>query len=477
MNTRSHCLAVLAVAMLPAGSPAQWEQVNIGLTKYHFTRNESIVAGTSPYTPVYRSLADTPAAWVPVGTPGFIPYGTYSGWWNVSFDNGISGTVWERDLSHPLPSVGDFGVIGSFLFCGTSRNAFMTRDTGAHWTQINSDWRSPLSDYWTVYKFQVSGTGVYALAADHPYVSRDSGGTWQWVGPQEFNIETLDATNKCLYVSRSGGVHLRSTNGGTSWDTITCPGTLAIFDTILFVQHSSGQIDASFDNGTNWKTMVPGLPPPGRAWSFVAAGNYLLDLEGSDSLNISVIRRLWKDSTLVVMRDAIFSPNFPSGLTTGSIRTSGTNAIMDYGGTYFSTNSGGTWAPLSVPADVPSAPAFAVIGKYLFVAGTGVWRKSLDVAASAAHPGGVPALATLSQNYPNPFNPSTTIKYELPKTLHVSLTVYDLLGREVSVLVHERKDAGVHEVKFDGSSLASGVYFYRLQAGSYVNTKKLLILR
>jgi hypothetical protein len=81
----------------------------------------------------------------------------------------------------------------------------------------------------------------------------------------------------------------------------------------------------------------------------------------------------------------------------------------------------------------------------------------------------------LLTNYPNPFNPRTTIKYELPKASDVRLAVYDLLGREVSVLVNEGKDAGVHEVRFDGSGLASGVYFYKLTAGSNVKTRKLIV--
>jgi hypothetical protein len=83
----------------------------------------------------------------------------------------------------------------------------------------------------------------------------------------------------------------------------------------------------------------------------------------------------------------------------------------------------------------------------------------------------------LEQNYPNPFNPSTSIKFELAKSSDVKLSVYDILGREVSVLVNERRDAGVHEVRFDGSNLASGVYFYRLQAGDFVSSKKLLLLK
>jgi hypothetical protein len=83
----------------------------------------------------------------------------------------------------------------------------------------------------------------------------------------------------------------------------------------------------------------------------------------------------------------------------------------------------------------------------------------------------------LYDNYPNPFNPGTTIKYELPRASHVSLTVYDILGREVSVLVNDKREAGAYEVKFDGSNLASGIYFYRIQAGSFMQTKQLLLLK
>ncbi len=83
----------------------------------------------------------------------------------------------------------------------------------------------------------------------------------------------------------------------------------------------------------------------------------------------------------------------------------------------------------------------------------------------------------LSQNYPNPFNPTTVISYQLATNSEVTLNIYDVLGREVKTLVNERQSAGDHSVAFSAKGLPSGVYFYRLQAGTYSETKKLLLLK
>ncbi len=90
---------------------------------------------------------------------------------------------------------------------------------------------------------------------------------------------------------------------------------------------------------------------------------------------------------------------------------------------------------------------------------------------------GTPVTFALMQNYPNPFNPSTTISYTLPVNAHTMLHVFDLLGREVAVLVNEKQSPGTHEVDFDGSNLGSGVYLYRLQSGQFVETRKLLLMK
>jgi len=89
----------------------------------------------------------------------------------------------------------------------------------------------------------------------------------------------------------------------------------------------------------------------------------------------------------------------------------------------------------------------------------------------------VPHQFMLNQNYPNPFNPSTTITYGLPRRAIVSLAIFNTLGQLISTPVNESQEAGYHAVRFDGSNLASGMYFYRIQAGSFVQTKKFLLIR
>ena len=132
-------------------------------------------------------------------------------------------------------------------------------------------------------------------------------------------------------------------------------------------------------------------------------------------------------------------------------------------GGFPSTNNCTSWASVNSGLPDTGVLALAVSGGNDF-AGTqasGVWRRPLSemitsVSGSSAI---LPMEFRLAQNYPNPFNPSTTIRYELPKGSIVRLSVYDILGREVTLLVNEGKNAGVYELKFDAQRMSSGVYF------------------
>jgi hypothetical protein len=89
----------------------------------------------------------------------------------------------------------------------------------------------------------------------------------------------------------------------------------------------------------------------------------------------------------------------------------------------------------------------------------------------------IPTEYNLAQNYPNPFNPTTTIRYSVPEDGLVQMKIYDLAGKEVMSLVNENKTAGNYEVKFNGASLASGIYFYRINVGKFVQTKRMVLVK
>lgn len=120
-------------------------------------------------------------------------------------------------------------------------------------------------------------------------------------------------------------------------------------------------------------------------------------------------------------------------------------------------------------------------------AGTWTYRiKDVDLDGSVSYsqtasttlaPSTFPAAFILEQNYPNPFNPGTTLRYALPVASDVTLSVFNPLGQIVAALVNGEQEAGIHEVRFASGNLSSGVYYYRLKAGKFFETKKFLLIR
>jgi len=141
--------------------------------------------------------------------------------------------------------------------------------------------------------------------------------------------------------------------------------------------------------------------------------------------------------------------------------------------TYFSANtpdSASLW--ISVSQDTSQSSDSVNIGTVFFVDDL-----AFSGTATGVEDNSQPYSFKLNQNYPNPFNPTTTISYSIPKSTFVSLKVYDILGNEVATLVNGEKSAGYYQLKFNGSKLASGVYFYRLTAGNKTDVKKLLLTK
>lgn len=163
-----------------------------------------------------------------------------------------------------------------------------------------------------------------------------------------------------------------------------------------------------------------------------------------------------------------------------------------HGGSGAGCAGGGTG---SCGTDGPASPYFQLLqngsltgGEYLEVWSYDVVNYPLSFAAARTAgyyavtgipvlPPRPPASYELSQNYPNPFNPATTILYEIPRSGFVTLKVFDIIGREVAILVHAFEEAGIHAVKFDGSQLAGGVYTYRIQSGAFSQARSMVLVK
>jgi enterochelin esterase family protein len=117
----------------------------------------------------------------------------------------------------------------------------------------------------------------------------------------------------------------------------------------------------------------------------------------------------------------------------------------------------------------------------------GLWRASLDRMLEYFFPANPSGLLpnnsmiisefNLFQNYPNPFNPSTTISWYLPESDLVTLKIYDVLGNEITTLLNEQQEAGLHKINFNASRLSSGMYFYFLQSGNQIFTNKMILIK
>jgi hypothetical protein len=238
-----------------------------------------------------------------------------------------------------------------------------------------------------------------------------------------------------IFAGTSGGGVFLSTDGGADWTPVNnglvymWVTTFAVNGTQLFAGTSNG-ISLSTNNGANWTTVNTGLTN-------------------------KTVRAL-----------AVYGTNLFAGTA---------------GGVFISTNSGASWSIANSGLANISVNALALFGQYLFAGtyGSSAFRRPLSdmVVSVGPFPGEVPAAFRLEQNYPNPFNPSTTIRFELPHASHVSLTIYDLLGREVMTLVDEVKPAGAYNVQFNAANVSSGMYVYRLRAGDFVAARDLLLLK
>jgi hypothetical protein len=168
----------------------------------------------------------------------------------------------------------------------------------------------------------------------------------------------------------------------------------------------------------------------------------------------------------------------------GNILFAGGSTNSNEFGLYYSNDGGDNWIQFQPAQNYKGISAMVIIATvlpeiynlYISTLGDGVLRLQIPV-TGINNDDILLKDFKLSQNYPNPFNPTTSIEYRVGSREYVTLKVYDILGREVATLVNEEKQPGVYEVEFDAAELASGIYYYQLKAGSFIETNKMIYLK
>ena len=406
------------------------------------------------------------------------------------------GTNWSY-ASNGLLTVGinTFAVSDSTIYAGTNFGGiFLSTDNGENWTPINSglevSGKNISGGAWgNCYINTIGVSGKYLFAGTWGggvFLSTNNGESWNKAdsGLTNYDINAFAFNNEGIFAGTSKGLFL-STNNGSNWNMVDLgigdnPSvlSLAVFDKNLFVGtnkfgNDMGGVYHSTDDGKTWPTHN-NTGPYQSVCNLVVSGNNILAGTYYDGVFISSDNGLnWTPVDI--------------GLTSKSI-----NALYSYNykllvGTYngnnifLSTNNASNWYEFNAGlTDDIYIYAFESFGNYIF-AGTsqGIWKRPVSemITSVKKNKNMSPRVFSLSQNYPNPFNPTTTITYQTPKSGFVSLKVYDMLGREVETLVNEEKVAGSYGVRFDGENLPSGIYFYKLQAGSYISVKKMILLK
>ena len=293
-----------------------------------------------------------------------------------------------------------------------------------------------------------------------------------------------------------GKIILKTTNGGANWDTLLIDmyPYASIFD-IKFVNDSigwavggifpgwAGEIFKTTDGGTNWSSQF-GNSTPFASCAFISNQVGWVTSAGFESVGILNTVNGGNTWELQYIPDTLSFESINSILFINDQKgwTAGSRFLDPLESRILHTDNGGlTWEPQNVLANVGLNSIFFIDEYVGWVVGdSGTVLHTTNGGQFYTENEKINKFIdkfVLSQNYPNPFNPATTIKYSITERVSITLKVYDVLGNEIATLINEEKSIGSYDVKFDASGLPSGVYFYQLKAGDFVETKKMLLMK
>ncbi|HMN24571.1 MAG TPA: T9SS type A sorting domain-containing protein [Ignavibacteriaceae bacterium] len=339
--------------------------------------------------------------------------------WIISFAKDNSGNIYTA-------------TVGSQFGSGV----YKSTDGGSNWNKV---WDA-LSGMNCVYVDQSEYVYVglnYTSTQGGIFRSIDGGANWQQIFNQTENVYAVTKLSSGRILVASYGKVFYSDNDGSSWNSTSnglvssTPSAFAINNqNEVFLSTLGYGIYKSTDNGINWANKT------GASWEY---SSLIINTDGSMYAGTKgnyVYCSLNNGDNWELVKSGMGEDKYVLSLLTNS--TGYLFAGMDYYGLYKSVNK--------VVTDVEDVDE-------------------------------IPMEFSLQQNYPNPFNPSTKISWQSPVGNHQTLKVYDILGNEVATLVNEYRSAGRYEIEFNPLKLSSGIYFYTLRTGNFVQTKKMILLK
>ena len=392
----------------------------------------------------------------------------------------MSYSQWKRITDIPAYGISNLDLVNNVLYVGFDTVLYRSSDAGLTWNITNPISNSPkliqvVAGFAGKLFVGTSGTGVFTSA--------DDGITWQQINT---GLNDPGAANISSFVEWKGKLLAATYGAGTfilnpdmqSWTSFgnlpliagTVYAITTIGDTLIAGAGASGYIYRLTPGSSQWDPISFSGGSTIPAVSFVQLNGILY--AGS-------IFGVWRSSDNGLTWENASNGLYPDGeyFITAFKNTLYAAARIKYATyLYKSTDRGDNWI-----FDDPVIPNYAydmeISGNKIFLTSVdGLLYRDIQVTNTNDN-NSVPKSFSLSQNYPNPFNPVTIISYALPKASHVTIKVYDILGREVTTLVNEEKNAGNYNAQFSAGKLASGIYLYKMQAGNFQETKKLLIMK
>jgi photosystem II stability/assembly factor-like uncharacterized protein len=426
----------------------------------------------------------------------------------------------------PAVSVNSCLIINNGIFAATAKGIFKTTNSGVNWFGANSGFNNvDFPAVLGINNFVFAGSNGFGV-----YKSTNYGISWNLINPFGVNSSCskifLDS-NK-IYINGTFGFR-KSIDYGTNWTLISPPGFPAtsmhsffVKDSLIFGGFDDAGIYKTSNFGTSWIQCNTGLP------------DYMLEINSiiiKDNIVLTILKDwsfqsiIFKTTNFGSKWDSLSNTGLPHFVNLLALNQNTLYAGSSGYGIYLSTNDGNNWIQKNngLPNNLIINSIDFKNGVIYIGTGSGIYKStnnaenwqiynegitnneiySISSGTSTLYAGGSgsfyirtllvgaennnknnPEKYYLYQNYPNPFNPTTKIKFDIgvfPLRREVggmiSLKIFDITGREIQTLVNEKLNPGTYEVTFDGSNYASGVFFYQLRSGDFIETKKLILLK